>query len=172
MSSWHTRLLATIQDLGAAAGELLDAVRGQRESIRVADPRGLDGANRRHATALQKIAELETQRQFIVREGIAASPLARRADLRGRQPTLEELTMSLSPGEREPLLAAARQLRETIAEAQVLQASVGEASSRLDRHMQGIVQQAQRRLAGPTTYQRGGRLAAARPVPMGLDLTR
>lgn len=172
MSSWHTRLHATLQDLQASARELLEAVRAQREAIRAADPRALDGANRRHATALQRIAELETQRQLIVREGIAASPVARRADLRGKQPTLEQLSVSLAPSEREALLAAARSLRETIAEAQVLQASVGEASARLDRHMQGIVQQAQRRLAGPTTYQRGGRLSAGRTVPMGLDLTR
>lgn len=172
MASWHERLTQTLTALCDAAADLTASATAQHDAMRSADPQALDAANRRHAEALHAIATLEHERVAAVREGINASPRLRTMDLRGATPTLEQLTASLSPTERTPLLEVAARLRESLKEARQQQTSVGEAAGRLDQHMQGITHQVRRRLAGPTTYQRGGRYASGAPVAIGLDMTR
>lgn len=143
---------------------LLDAAAEMRRAIAHADARALAAAMARQQPLMQQVADLEVQRQQLVRRIIDADRDLREADRRGAAPpTVTAIISRLPEGVQPRLLELASRLRSTIEQVREAQRRQRLAVESLAAHMQGLIHQVNRRLQPGVTY--GPRNAA--PAPCG-----
>lgn len=143
------RLDALLGDLTREHETLLDLSGAHREAIAKADPRAIGRVIAQTGDVLERIAQIETDRQQMV-----AKP-------DGSCATINEILPTLDPEPAERIGRSSARLRSLIGQLREEQEAVREASNALALHMQGLAQQVASRMSHAGTY---GRCGAVNPT--------
>ncbi len=141
--------------------ELVHASGAHREAIRQADTTAIGKAREQVEAVCAQIANLDQERQAIVKAMAPENPDA----------TLTFLATRLAEPERSRSLELAKTLRELIIKARTDQRRLRAATDSMLRHVRGVVQQVQQSLNHAGTYGRGGCVDAGVAVVSGIDMT-
>lgn len=147
-------LVAAYESLGALAGE-------HRAAISRADGDAVEACARREAELASRLAELELRRRAVAGPGGAE----------GQRVTMCSVIERLPEPARGRAAASADRLRDLVRKVQRDYRTIREATRSIVAHIDGLVQQVNRRLNGASTYGPAGRVDAPGPVACGIDLT-
>ncbi|MEN0021011.1 MAG: hypothetical protein AAF747_09040, partial [Planctomycetota bacterium] len=125
---------------------------------RTADGAALERANAAASVQVWRIRDLEAYRSELL------LPYRKGA-------TLAEVAQSFDESSRERVLGLAADLRDRVEQARRQTGVVGRVSSSLMMHLQGVLQQVQRRLSHAGTYSTRARVEAGPAVVSAIDVT-
>lgn len=157
----------SLRGLITAHEELLRLAAAHRSAISRADVRALTDIMNAQAAVVQRVSELEQQRQAAV----AVLAKATAAGSGGTpKPTVSQLVRTLSDPMRSRLVALADRLREILNRLHAEQMALREAAETLSGHMEGLMRQVCRKLSHAGTYARSGVVDTSAPVVTALDV--
>jgi hypothetical protein len=137
---------------------LLSLTHEHRDAVAQADARKLKGVIEQTGAVIQRVAQVETERQRLVA----------RPD--GRPSTIDELLAVVDSADRDRLSGRAAALRALIQQVREEQEAVRLASEALATHMRGLIQQVASKLSHAGTYGRAGRVETRAQVMSGVDV--
>lgn len=152
-----------LRGLIAAHEELLALATAHRSAIGRADVRALADVTNAQAAVMERVGELERQRQAIV------AVMARASGVSGR-PTVTQLVKLLEDPIRARLAALADRLREVLNRLHAEHKALREAAEALSGHMEDLMRQVCRKLSHAGTYARSGVVDTSAPVMTALDV--
>lgn len=159
------QLESVLRQLATAHEELLTLAKVHRTALASANLPALSDCMNAQAAVMQRVGELERDRQHIVAAMMAGVKLPG-----GEKPTIMALCKSLAAPWRERLLAAADRLREVLNRLHHEHTALRAAAQELSSHMEGLMRQVCRKLSHAGTYGRGGHIDASVTVVTSLDV--
>lgn len=153
----------SLRGLIAAHEELLQLAAAHRSAISRADVRALSDIMNAQAAVVERVGELERQRQA------AVAVMARAAGV-GTKMTVTQIVRALADPMRSRLLALADRLREVLNRLHAEHMALREAAESLSGHMEGLMRQVCRKLSHAGTYARSGVVDTSAPVVTALDV--
>lgn len=159
------QLETALRQLAAAHEELLSLAKVHRSALATANLPALSDCLNAQAAVMQRIGELERDRQRAVASMMAGVRLPG-----GEKPTILLLCKSLAAPWRERLLAAADRLREVLNRLHQEHTALRVAAQELSSHMEGLMRQVCRKLSHAGTYGRGGHIDSSVTVVTSLDV--
>lgn len=159
------QLETALRQLAAAHEELLTLARVHRSALATANLPALSDCLNAQAAVMQRVGELERDRQRAVASMIAGVKLPG-----GEKPTIVMLCKGLAAPWRERLLAAADRLREVLNRLHQEHTALRAAAQELSSHMEGLMRQVCRKLSHAGTYGRGGHIDSSVTVVTSLDI--
>lgn len=155
------RLDALLVDLTREHEVLLELSGEHRAAIAQADPRAIGRVIAQTGDVLERIAQIETDRQRMVA----------RPD--GSCATINEILPALDPEPAERIGRSSKRLRSLIEQLREEHKAVQEASNALALHMQGLAQQVASKMSHAGTYGRSGAVSpTTTQVTSSMDLRR
>ena len=156
------RLEALIEELTEIHEQLLELTFEHREAVRLAQSEEIAACVRRQRELIERIGFLDSQRRALIEEMLPGVP--------AREVTLTNLARMLAGPARDRIEAAATRLRELIGAIASENKAVGEATSVLLGHMDGMVRQFATTLSKSGTYGRCGSVRTDTRIASGIDL--
>lgn len=170
--SWTDQIERTLTELIEWHDRWLEAVADHRAAMSQADAPRLERATLQQQEIMAAIAQLEHQRQEIVRSLVNASPALRELDQQGSPlPTITQLAAIAPEPMRSRLLDLGDQLRTRVQQLRKEQSALRLAARALAAHMEGLAQRVARVLSNAVTYSARGEVASTGTVAIGIDLT-
>jgi hypothetical protein len=165
MQAAIARLEVVLDRFNEAYEALLATARERLEAIRASDASRLADCIGRESLVVQRIAELDGERDRLVRE------LGRAMELADSGPVRMSLIASRLEGdEGERMRAGVARLRERIEELRVVNEVSRSAAELLAAHMTGLLRAVSRHLNHAKTYSRQGAVDAGPRVVSALDV--
>jgi hypothetical protein len=153
MADHLNQLESALRDLLAEHDALLALLNRKHQAVRHAKPAVVEECLERENGRVQRIAELEKQRQQIV------ATLTEQADAEASEPlTISRIAESADAAQRERLLGLAGLLRQRMAEVQRESRIIKQATQGLLKHVHGVMQRVTGAVTGVGTYGSSGRL--------------
>lgn len=153
------RLDELLGDLSREHEALLTLSGEHRAAIAKADPRAIGRVIAQTGDVLERIAQIETDRQQVV-----AKP-------DGSPATINEILPTLAPEPAGRIEQSSKRLRSLIEQLRVEHEAVQRASSALALHMQGLAQQVASKMSHAGTYGRSGAVSPTNTqVTSSMDL--
>jgi len=155
-----TKVLGALE---ACYTNLLGTLRIRKERVRRGDLQGLHDSLEGERDCLERISELDQQREAIMQAVSEASGPAGRA-------VLDVLSRSGSEAARSEFEKARAQLRTTVGQVEAEYAVLKQVGEALFAHVTCLVQRIHSLTSGGVRYGRTGRIGDGRPLISGVDL--